>query len=73
MKIIRSKIFEKFPEITFGMSTKLKFDENDKFNFNISLIIGDEPERVVSNRRLFFETLGLSLENVAIKIKFTPI
>jgi len=65
MKIIKSKIFEQFPEITFGMSTKYKFDDTDRFNFNMSSNIGDEPERVVSNRRLFFEALGLSIENVA--------
>ena len=65
MKIIKSKIFEQFPEITFGMSTKFKFDDADRFNFNMSSNIGDEPERVVSNRRLFFEALGLSIENVA--------
>ena len=65
MKIIKTKIFEQFPEITFGMSTKFKFDETDRFNFNMSLNIGDEAERVESNRKLFFETLGISIENVA--------
>ncbi len=65
MKIIKAKIFKQFPEITFGMSTKFKFDDTDKFNFNMSSNIGDEVERVGSNRRLFFETLGLSIENVA--------
>ncbi|MCF6269448.1 MAG: peptidoglycan editing factor PgeF [Melioribacteraceae bacterium] len=65
MKIIKAKIFKQFPEITFGMSTKFKFDNRDKFNFNMSLNIGDELERVESNRKLFFEILGLSIENVA--------
>jgi len=65
MKIIKAKIFDQFPEITFGMSTKFKFDDKDKFHFNMSSNIGDEVERVISNRRLFFETLGLSIENVA--------
>jgi len=65
MKIIKAKIFEQFPEITFGMSTKYKFDNTDRFNFNMSSNIDDEVERVESNRRLFFETLGLSIENVA--------
>jgi len=65
MRIIKSKIFEQFPEITFGMSTKFKFDNMDKFNFNMSFNIGDENERVESNRRLFFESLGLEIENVA--------
>ena len=65
MKIIRSKLFDIFPEITFGMSTKFNFDKTDKFNFNMSFSLGDEVERVESNRRLFFETLGLQIENVA--------
>ena len=51
MKIIKAKIFEQFPEITFGMSTKFKFDDTDRFNFNMSSNIGDEVERVDSNRR----------------------
>jgi len=65
MKIIRAKIFEQFPEITFGMSTKLPLDNADKFNFNMSFAIGDEIERVEANRRLFYESLGLKSENVA--------
>ncbi len=65
MKIIRSKIFEQFPEITFGMSTKFKFDDSDRFNYNMSFNIGDEVERVESNRKLFFEALDFSIENVA--------
>ncbi len=65
MKIIRAKIFEQFPEITFGISTKFKIDKNDIFNFNMSFAIGDETERVESNRQLFFESLGLQSENVA--------
>ncbi len=65
MKIIKAKIFFQFPEIIFGMSTKFKIDKNDKFQFNMSFSINDESERVKSNRHLFFETLGLSKEDVA--------
>jgi len=65
MKIIQSKIFKQLPEIIFGISTKFKIDKNDKFNFNMSFAIDDEQERVESNRRLFFESLGLQTENVA--------
>ncbi len=65
MKIIRAKIFEQFPEVIFGMSTKFKVDAEDKFNFNMSFEIGDDEIRVESNRRLFFESLELEKENVA--------
>jgi len=65
MKTIKSKMFEQFPEITFGMSTKFKIDAKDKFNFNMSFAINDEIERVESNRHLFFESLGLKKEDVA--------
>lgn len=65
MKIVTSNLFNKFPEITFGMSTKFKLDKTDKFNFNMSLNVGDEIERVEANRKLFFESLGLVNENVA--------
>jgi YfiH family protein len=65
MKIIKSELFDQFPEIVFGMSTKFQFDKSDKFNFNMSYSIGDEVERVEANRSLFFEALGLQKENVA--------
>ncbi|MDA3862220.1 MAG: peptidoglycan editing factor PgeF [Melioribacteraceae bacterium] len=65
MEIIKSKIFEQFPEIAFGMSTKFKVDKHDKFNFNMSFALSDDDERVKSNRRLFFESLGLKTDNVA--------
>lgn len=65
MKIIEAKIFEQFPEVVFGMSTKFKIDNDDSFGFNMSLLIGDDEERANSNRRLFFEALGLQTENVA--------
>ncbi len=65
MKIIKAKIFEQFPEIKFGISTKFKIDKNDIFNFNMSFSINDDVERVESNRRLFFESLRLQSENVA--------
>ena len=65
MKILNAKIFEQFPEIKFGISTKFKIDKNDIFNFNMSFSINDDVERVESNRRLFFESLGLQFENVA--------
>ena len=65
MKILKAKIFKQFPEIIFGMSPKIKIDKNDIYNFNMSFAIGDETERVESNRRLFFESFGLHEDNVA--------
>ena len=65
MKIITSQIFEKHNEIIFGMSTKQKLVENDMYNFNMSLNVEDNSERVLGNRNLFVSKLGLSIKNIA--------
>jgi YfiH family protein len=65
MKIIKSTLFAQFPEIIFGMSTKFKISNNDKFGFNMSYNVGDDKETVLYNRKLFYETLDLQSENVA--------
>ncbi len=67
MVIHKSKIFEKFPEIIFGFSQKIKLIENDKFNFNMSKSIGDDENLVESNREKFFHQLGLNSKNVVIE------
>ncbi|MBK8945928.1 MAG: peptidoglycan editing factor PgeF [Ignavibacteriae bacterium] len=67
MVIHKSKILEKFPEIIFGFSQKIKLIENDKFNFNMSKSIGDDENKVESNREKFFNHLGLNSKNVVIE------
>lgn len=65
MKIIRSKLFEKFPEIVFGMSTKVGLDRHEPFYFNLSLTVGDATEIVEANRRAFFHEIGFEPGQIA--------
>ena len=67
MQIIKSRLFEKFPEIVFGISTKIGTVNNSPFHFNLSLTVGDDPEIVKSNREAFFNELGLTTAQIAIQ------
>ncbi|MFZ1289776.1 MAG: peptidoglycan editing factor PgeF [Melioribacteraceae bacterium] len=67
MIIHKAKIFEKFPEIIFGFSQKIKLNENDRFSFNMSKSILDDENIIEKNRKKFFNELGLDLKNVVIE------
>ena len=60
MLIIKPFIFNRFPEIVFGFSTKIGPDAEPPYYFNLSYSVGDEKEIVDSNRKLFFRELGLN-------------
>lgn len=65
MFIIKPYIFNQFPEIIFGLSTKIGGSSNTSFDFNLSYSIGDNPKVVEENRNLFLNALGLSSASVA--------
>ncbi|HOI29868.1 MAG TPA: peptidoglycan editing factor PgeF [Melioribacteraceae bacterium] len=65
MKIIVSNLFKQFKEIIFGFSTKIGPDSVPPFFFNLSLTVGDDPEKVKQNREYFFNRLGLSTSQIA--------
>lgn len=67
MKIIRSKLFNKFPEIIFGFSTKIGLNRKSPYHFNMSFSVGDDKPIVLENRNSFFAELGLSSGNVAVQ------
>jgi len=67
MNILKSKIFDQFPNLIFGLSTKLSFNNEDHFNFNMSESIGDVGETVEHNRKEFFSEFGLNTKNVIIQ------
>ncbi|MDD3559767.1 MAG: peptidoglycan editing factor PgeF [Melioribacteraceae bacterium] len=67
MKIIRSNLFNRFPEIIFGFSTKFGLDRKPPFHFNLSFSVGDEIEKVTENRNAFFSELDLSSDIVAVQ------
>jgi len=65
MLIIKPFIFKQFPEIVFGFSTKIGQNVKPPYHFNLSYSVGDEKEIVDSNRRLFFNELGLNEKMVS--------
>lgn len=64
MYTLRPYIFNRFPEIIFGFSTKVSNDAKPPFYFNLSYSVGDDKISVDKNRKDFFEALGLSVDNV---------
>lgn len=65
MLILKPYIFNKFPEIISGVSTKIGEGRKAPYFFNMSYSVADEENIVKENRELFFENLGLITENVA--------
>ena len=65
MLIIKPFIFNRFPEIVFGFSTKIGQNAKPPYYFNLSYSVGDEKEIVNSNRKLFFKELGLNEKMVS--------
>ena len=65
MLILKPYIFNRFPEIEAGVSTKIGAERKAPFFFNMSFSVGDNENIVKENRKLFFENLGIKPENVA--------
>ncbi len=65
MIILKSAIFNRFPEIIFGISTKRWNGETEPYYFNLSLSIGDDENKVMKNREVFFASLGLNYNQIA--------
>lgn len=65
MYILKPYIFENHPEIIFGFSTKVSTEAKPPYYFNLSYSVGDDNNIVNKNRQDFFESLGLSVENVS--------
>jgi YfiH family protein len=64
MYTLKPYIFEKYPEIVFGFSTKVSSNYKAPYYFNLSYSVGDDRDIVDKNRKDFFESLGLTVENV---------
>jgi len=65
MLIIKPFVFNQFPEIIFGFSTKCGSNSEPPYYFNLSYSVGDVKERVDQNRRMFFKELGLNEKKVS--------
>ncbi|GBD91711.1 laccase domain protein YfiH [bacterium BMS3Abin04] len=67
MIIIRSVLLDSFPELKFGMSTKVGLNRAAPFYFNMSKTVGDDENLVNENRKSFFDKFGLDLNTVALQ------
>jgi YfiH family protein len=65
MYILKPYIFQKFPEIIFGLSTKIGGNGKSQYGFNLSYSVGDEKSIVDFNRKIFFESIGLDVNKIA--------
>ncbi len=64
MYILKPYIFNRYPEIIFGFSTKIGGNGYSTFDFNLSYSVGDDKSNVDYNRQLFFNALGLNANAV---------
>lgn len=60
MFLLKPYIFNPFPEIIFGFSTKVGLNRKAPYFFNISYSVGDDEQIVKENRNAFFSELNLS-------------
>ena len=67
MQILKSALFSKFPEIIFGLSTKIGLNRTSPFYFNLSYTVDDNPAVVKENREAFYNSLGLTSSQIAIQ------
>jgi len=65
MYIIKPHIFSRYPEIIFGLSTKIGLRRLPPFCFNLSYSVGDDLQIVDENRKEFFNAIGLPVHSVA--------
>ena len=64
MYILKPYIFNNYPEILFGFSTKISSESKSPYYFNLSYSVGDEKNLVDKNRKELFEAIGLTIETV---------
>jgi len=64
MHILKPYIFNKYPEIIFGFSSKVSSGAKSPYYFNLSYSVGDDKNVVDKNRKDYFEAIGLAVDNV---------
>jgi YfiH family protein len=65
MLIIKPYIFNKFPEILCGFSTKIGLNRKAPYYFNMSNRVGDDSKNVDENREAFFEEINLESDSIS--------
>ena len=67
MQIIKSTLINKYPELIFGLSTKIGLERTAPYFFNMSLTVADDIETVKQNREAFFKEIGLNSSQIALQ------
>lgn len=65
MFIIKPHIFDSFPEIVAGVSSKSGLNRNPPYYFNMSFNVNDDKDIVKENRQAFFNKLGIRQNEIA--------
>jgi hypothetical protein len=66
MTILQSSLLNPYENLLFGISTRLDGVSPQPFDLNLSFSVGDNPANVQRNRELFFGSLGIPLDRLAI-------
>ena len=64
--IMHSRLLESGLNVRFGMSTRLGGVSPQPWGMNLSFRVGDDEENVLRNRNLFFGSLGIGQDHLAI-------
>ena len=64
MIILKPLIFEQFPEIIFGLNTKIGLNRKEPYFFNLSHSVDDDEKMIEKNRKSFFSSLNVKSDNI---------
>jgi YfiH family protein len=64
--IIKSVVFSNSDGLVHGISTKLGGNEAPPYYNNMSYYVGDDKEKVKNNRDIFFGSLGIDQQRIAV-------
>jgi len=62
--ILRPAFAERYPSLVCALSTRLGGVSAGSFGMNLSYSVGDAPEWVTMNRKKFFGSLGIAIEDL---------
>jgi YfiH family protein len=65
--IIRPSCAERYPFLICALSTRQGGVSGGSFGMNLSYSVGDDPKAVTENRQLFFGSLGIPLDGLALQ------
>ena len=64
---LRPAFAEQYPFLVCALSTRLGGVSSGSFGMNLSYAVGDDPEAVTLNRKRFFGSLGIGIEDLVLQ------